>query len=190
MTIPELNKIYTFADYLTWPDDERWEILDGTPCMMTAPAWQHQAISSSLTAQFYNYLSGRNSCRVFASSFDLRLPVVEKEKDEDITNVFQPDIILICDPSKLIGYCGVPSLVIEISSPSTGKIDKLVKFNIYEKAGVPEYWIVEPDAKIISVFQLVNGNYGRPMVYSEEDSISIDMFPDLVIDLGRVFEGI
>jgi Uma2 family endonuclease len=192
MPIPKSNKKYTFANYLTWPENERWEIIDGIPCMMTAPSWQHQDISRELLIQFGNHLTGK-SCRVYGAPFDLRLSVSGEEKDEDSTNVFQPDITIICDITKLkgSGYFGTPSLVIEISSPSTGKIDKILKFNAYEKAGVLEYWIVEPVDKTVAVFTLQEDeHYGRPNVYSEDDSITVSIFPELVIELKKVFEGI
>jgi len=159
--------------------------------MQSAPTWQHQALSAALLAQFYNYLAGK-SCQVFASPFDLRLPE-GNEKDEETTFVVQPDIIVICDKKGLqgTGYYGTPTLVIEISSPSTTRNDKIWKFNKYEKAGVEEYWIVETDAKFVSVFTLQpNCRYGRPEFYTETDKIVVSVFPDLVVDLNPVFEGI
>lgn len=191
MPIPHSDKKYTYADYLTWPEDERWEILDGVPYMQSAPTWQHQSVSRELMLQFGEYLR-KKPCQVFAAPFDLRLPESE-EKDEDITNVIQPDIVVICDNEGLkgTGYCGTPTLLIEITSPSTSKMERLYKFNKYEKAGVKEYWIVEPEGKIVSVFILQdNGRYGRPDVYSEEDEIKISVFPDLTVDLKPVFENI
>lgn len=191
MPIPESNKKYTYANYLTWPEDERWEIIDGVPYMQSAPSWQHQSISRELMLQFGGYLRNKG-CQVFAAPFDLRLPETD-ENDEDVTNVIQPDIVVICDTSRLkgTGYNGTPSLLIEISSPSTSKMDRLYKFNKYEKAGVAEYWIVEPEGKIISVFMLQNNKrYGRPEVYSEENQIKVSVFPELIIDLKPVFENI
>lgn len=191
MPIPHSDKKYTYADYLTWPEDERWEILDGVPYMQSAPTWQHQSVSRELMLQFGEYLR-KKPCQVFAAPFDLRLPESE-EKDEDITNVIQPDIVVICDNEGLkgTGYCGTPTLLIEITSPSTSKMDRLYKFNKYEKAGVKEYWIVEPEVKIVSVFVLQdNSRYGRPDVYSEENEIKVSVFPDLAIDLKPVFENI
>jgi len=113
-----------------------------------------------------------------------------EEKDEDVANVYQPDLLVICDKSKLkgTGYYGVPSMVIEILSPSTVRHDRLLKFNIYEKFGVKEYWIVEPDAKLVSVFVLQDNNrYGRIELYTETDNVTVSIFPDLVIDLSKVF---
>ncbi len=185
------NKKYTYADYLTWPENERWEIIDGVPYVKAAPTWQHQALSAALLSQFYNFLSGK-SCQVFAAPFDLRLPE-GSEKDEDTIFVVQPDIVVVCDKSGLkgTGYYGTPTLVIEISSPSTTKNDKIWKFNKYEKAGVKEYWIVEPEGKIISVFTLQENNrYGRPESYTETDKVKVTVFPELIIDLSPVFASI
>lgn len=191
MPVPESNKKYAYADYLTWPDNERWEIIDGVPYMQAAPIWQHQAVSMALSSQFYNYLLGK-SCQVFAAPFDLRLSKLDI-KDEDTTNVYQPDLTIICDKEKLskTGFCGVPEMVVEILSPTTAKSDRLLKFNTYEKFGVKEYWIVEPDTKLVSVFILQdNGRYGRIEVYTEDDKVKVSIFPDLFIDLKLVFGGI
>lgn len=188
--MPQLKaeKQCTYADYLKFPNDERWEIIDGIPFMQSAPTWQHQSISRELMLQFGGYL--RNSqCQVFAAPFDLRLPKVD-EKDEDVTNVYQPDLLVICDKSRLkgTGYYGIPSLVIEILSPSTVRTDRLLKFNLYEKVGVKEYWIVEPDSKLVSVFVLQDNNrYGRTELYTETDHVAVSIFPDLIIDLSKVF---
>ena len=191
MPLPQGNKKNTYLDYLSWPANERWEIIDGVAYMQAAPTWQHQALSAAILSQFYNYLSGK-SCQVFASPFDLRLPDAN-EKDEETTFVVQPDIIVVCDKKGLkgTGYYGTPTLVIEISSPSTTRNDKIWKFNRYEKAGIKEYWIVEPDAKFVSVFTLQpNNRYGRPESYTEIDKIIVSVFPDFVVDLAPVFEGI
>jgi Uma2 family endonuclease len=191
MPLQQENKKYTFADYLTWPENERWEIFDGVPHMQSAPTWQHQAISRELLTQFNNYLKDK-PCQVFASPFDLRLPETN-EKDEETTFVVQPDIIVVCNKEGLkgTGYYGTPTLVIEISSPSTARSDKVWKFNKYEKAGVQEYWIVEPDGKFISVFALLpNNRYGRPESYTETDMIKVSVFPDFTVDLKPIFETI
>ena len=190
MPLPEKNKKYTYADYLTWSEEERWEIINGIPYLQAAPTWQYQAVLLELARQFANYLQDK-SCRVFTAPFDLRIPEAN-EKDEETTNVVQPDIIIICDKSglKKTGYYGVPELIIEVVSPSTGQKDKIEKFNLYEKAGVKEYWIVEPDEKVVMVFTLEEGRYGRPQMYSEEDKVKVSIFDDLVIDLKPVFERI
>ncbi|MHB8126089.1 MAG: Uma2 family endonuclease [Desulfitobacteriaceae bacterium] len=189
MPLPQEGKKYSYADYLTWPEGERWEIIDGVPYMQAAPTWQHQAISVELTSQFNACLKGKQ-CRVFAAPFDLCIPEYN-ESDEEISNIIsQPDIVVVCDESKLrkTGYFGVPTLIIEISSPSTARNDKLIKFNKFEKAGVKEYWIVEPENKLVSVFILQENNrYGRPEVYAEDDKIKVSILTELEIDLSTVF---
>ena len=128
MPLSKDNRKYTYGDYLKFPEDERWEIIDGIPYMQSAPTWQHQSISRELMLQFGEYL--RNShCQVFAAPFDLRLSEIEaKDDDEIVTNVYQPDLLVVCDQNRLkgTGYYGVPSLVIEILSPSTVRIDRLL----------------------------------------------------------------
>lgn len=101
MPIPHENKKYTYADYLTWPEEERWELCEGTPYLLSSPTWQHQAISLELTRQFANYLVGK-PCLIFNAPFDLRIPI-GNEKDEDTRNVFQPDLVVICNKEGLKG---------------------------------------------------------------------------------------
>ncbi len=189
MLLPkDQNEKYTYKDYLSWPDEERCELIDGVPYLLASPTWQHQVISRELLIQFGNYLQNK-PCQVFAAPFDLRLPDAE-EQDEDVTNVLQPDLLVVCEQSRLkgTGYYGTPTLIIEIVSPSSGKVDKLSKFNKYEKAGVREYWIIEPEEKIVSVFvRQDNKRYGRPEIYAEEDHIRVNVFPDLTIELKSVF---
>jgi len=190
MPLSKVDRKYTYADYLKFPDDERWEIIDGIPYMQSSPTWQHQGITRELLLQFGGYLSDKQ-CQVFTAPFDLRLPEIEEKDDEDgVTQVYQPDLLVVCDKSRLkgTGYYGVPSLVIEILSPSSVRNDRLLKFNIYEKVGVKEYWIVEPDTKLVNVFILQDNNrYGRTELYTELDNVTVSIFPDLVIDLSRIF---
>lgn len=187
MPLPKENKKYTYGDYLTWPEGERWEIINGIPYMQAAPTWQHQAILLELSRQFANFLQNKK-CMVFTSPFDLRLPEND-EQDEDAINVLQPDMVVVCDKSRLkkTGYFGVPELIIEVVSPASGRKDKIEKFNLYERTGVKEYWLVEPDEKVVMVFTLENGSYGRPKIYSENDSVKVSVFDDLIIDLKLVF---
>jgi len=179
---------YSYADYLTWDESERWEILDGIPYMHAAPSRIHQEILMELSKQFAVYLTDK-TCRVYPAPFCVRLDV-EKD-DNDIKNVVEPDITIVCDSSKLDerGCKGSPDMIIEILSPSTGKNDRFIKFNKYEKAGVKVYWIVEPDQRLVSIFTLQsNGKYGRPDMYTDEDKIKVSIFPDLEIDLKPAFD--
>ena len=191
MQIPNEKKIFSYADYLTWPENERCEIIDGIAYMQAAPSPLHQEISGALFAQFYNYLLGK-PCKVYHSPFCVRLTEGTEEINSDIRKVVEPDITIVCDKSKIDekGCNGTPDMIIEVTSPSSIKIDRVLKFNKYEKAGVREYWIVEPEGKLVSVFVLQdNMRYGRPEIYTEDDNIRVSIFPDLEIDLSIVFQS-
>ncbi|MFH0924885.1 MAG: Uma2 family endonuclease [bacterium] len=183
------EKKFTYNDYLTWPDEERWELIEGVAYDMSpAPSRQHQAILRELLLEFASFLRGKN-CRVYVAPFDVRLPE-RGEKDEDITNVVQPDLVVVCDRQKLDnrGCKGAPTIVIEIVSPYTVSKDIQKKFFLYERFGVKEYWIVHPIDKTVMVFKLEeNGEYGRPKMYTENDKVEVDILGALVIDLDIVF---
>ena len=192
MPSPQEEGKYSYADYLTWPEDERWEIINGIPYMQASPSPIHQEILVGLLAQFHHYLTGK-PCKVYPAPFCVRLITEGERENEEIKKVVEPDITIVCDKSKLdeTGYNGTPDLIIEIISPSSIKMDRLTKFNCYEQAGVSEYWIVEPGGKLVSVFTLQdNQRYGRPETYTEDDEIKVSIFPDLIVDLKPVFEGI
>ena len=180
---------YSYKDYLTWPENERWELIDGIAYNMTpAPSRWHQEISIALSNTFFNYLKNK-PCKVYVSPFDVRLPA-GNESDEEIETVVQPDILIVCDRSKLDskGCKGAPDLIIEIMSPSTAKKDLKEKFDLYEKAGVKEYWIVDPNNKTVMVFKLdENKKYRKFDVYANEDSITVGIFEGLIIDLKEIF---
>lgn len=191
MAIPERNEYvkYTYKDYMNWSEGERWEIIDGVPYSMSpAPSRKHQKISGELFASMHNYLRGK-SCEIYTAPFDVRLNI-NNEEDEEITNVVQPDISVICDSMKLDdkGCKGSPDLIIEIVSPSTLKRDLKEKFYLYERAGVREYWIVYPEEKTIVLYRLNESlKYGRPEIYSEEDKIKVGIFESLEINLNDIF---
>lgn len=183
--MPPINQEghYTYADYCTWSDDERWELIGGVPYAMSpAPATKHQLISGELHRQLANFLKGKPA-KVFAAPFDVRL----NSDDKDDT-VVQPDLVVVCDSSKLDekGYRGVPDLVIEILSPSTLNHDRVVKLEIYERTGVREYWIVDPDSQSVEVYLLRNGCYDKA-VYSKMDIVPVDTLGGLGIDMQDVF---
>ncbi|HSO73083.1 MAG TPA: Uma2 family endonuclease [Thermodesulfobacteriota bacterium] len=184
------NNSYTYKDYLEWPEEERWEMIEGVAYHMTpSPSRSHQKISAALVNAIYPYLKGKN-CEVYYAPFDVRLPEGDEENNK-IKTVVQPDIVVICDPSKLDekGCKGSPDLIMEILSPSTASIDYISKLNLYEKNQVSEYWIIHPMDKIVMVYRLLeNGNYGRAEVYSEKDRVKVGIFDDFVIDLKEIFK--
>jgi len=190
MTFPQEEGKYTYADYLTFPEGERWEIMEGIAYMQAAPSPIHQEVLGGLYSQIYQYLLDK-PCKVYPAPFCVKLISGNEKKNEDIKMIVEPDISIVCDPSKIDqrGCNGAPDWVVEIVSPSSARIDKFIKFNQYEKAGVKEYWIVEPDIKLVSVFILQeNGRYGRPEIFTEEDRIKISIFADLEINLRLIFD--
>lgn len=184
------NRKFNYQDYLNWPDDERWELIDGTPyAMAPAPSRKHQEAAVELLRQFSNYLLDK-SCKVYGAPFDVRLSEQET-RDEDVETVIQPDILVVCDESKLDdrGCRGAPDLIIEIVSPSSASLDYIKKLELYERYKVKEYWIVQPVDKIVMVYKIdPSGKYGRPEIYSQEDKIKVGIFDNLTIDLGMVFK--
>ena len=181
--VPAYDKRYTYADYLTWDDDERWELIDGVPYLMSAPTWQHQAIGGNLFKQLANFLTGKQ-CKVFYAPFDVRLNF------ETFDNtVVQPDLLIIFDRNMLekTGCKGAPEMVVEILSPSTSRYDKNLKFHTYLKHGVIEYWILDPETKTLAVHILNNNNYIiHP--YTDEDKVPVHVLDGCEINLAEVFE--
>jgi Uma2 family endonuclease len=185
---------YTYADYLSWPEDERWEIIDGDAYnMCPAPSRIHQALSGVIFYLFYNYLKGKN-CKIYHAPFDVRLSKKKTpQSEEDFDSVVQPDLTLVCDKSKLDerGCKGAPDLVIEILSPFTAPKDFITKTDLYERNAIKEYWVVHPVDKLLTVYLLgKDGKYGKPKIYSSEDIVKVKIFSDLKIKLKKVFDQI
>ncbi len=180
---------FTYADLLTWPENERWELIDGSTYNLTpAPSRRHQEILGILAAIFVFHLEGK-SCRAYSAPFDVRLPK-SSEDEMSATTVVQPDLTIVCDKKKLDerGCLGSPTMVVEILSPATAKKDMREKFHCYEHAGVPEYWIISPTEKTLMVFTLdAHGHYGAPTVYGGAEQAPVGILPGLMIDLARVF---
>jgi Uma2 family endonuclease len=194
MTYPikKEDRRYNYGDYLTWPNEERWELIDGVAYNMSpAPSRIHQGISVEVLRQIANYLIDKD-CKVYDAPFDVRLPKGNEKKDEEIDTVVQPDILVVCDKSKLDdkGCKGAPDLIIEIASPLTASMDYIKKLGLYERNQVREYWIIQPVDKIVMIYKSMdNGRYGKPDIYSEEDEVKVGIFGgDLVIDMKIVFK--
>lgn len=178
---------YTYADLLAWNDNTRYELYDGQPVALASPSDVHQSISMALSVQLGSYLMGKK-CNVYAAPFDVRLFEEEGESPENVDTVLQPDLMVVCDQNKIDrhGVHGVPDLVIEILSPGTAQYDRLVKFNLYQRAGVREYWIVDPAARVVSVYTLKDGYY-RAAAYGADSSVRVGVLDDCTIDLSTVF---
>ena len=187
----DLNKRYTYADYLTWMDEVRRELFEGFVKLLPAPRPAHAEISYNITGNLWSLLKKhKGKCKVFYAPFDVRLPKNGETANEKIYTVVQPDICVICDLSKIDkrGCCGAPDMIIEILSPSTGRRDLSDKFSLYQESGVKEYWIVYPDSQAITVFLLQDdGKYDAGSVYEFEGQVPVHIFDDSPIDLDDIF---
>lgn len=181
----DLNKTYTYADYLLWKFKERIELFRGRIFKMSpAPARIHQKILLNITRTFDQYFQ-KHSCELYFAPFDVRLP----NKNGEVLTVVQPDLCVICDLEKLDdkGCLGAPDLIVEILSPGNTKKEMDHKFTIYEEAGVLEYWLVHPADKNIQVFVLDNGIYVGLKPATEGEKITSRTFPELSFSTDEVF---
>ncbi|AEM74885.1 Uma2 family endonuclease [Caldicellulosiruptor acetigenus] len=184
------SAISTYSDVQKISENKIYSLIDGTLYLHAALSWQHQKVLKELMLFFGNYLKDKD-CEIFSAPFDVFLEAKDELEVDSATTVVQPDLTIICDKSKLAktGYIGAPQMIIEITSPSTVRLDRVLKFNKYEAAGVKEYWIVEPENKIITCFVLEpDGRYGRPKMFSEGDTIKVATFPDLEINVDEIFK--
>ena len=189
MALPAEKERYTFADVLAWEENERAEIINGEAVMMAPPTTAHQLISGEIFRQLANYLEGKK-CRVIPAPFAVRLFEKDGDSPDDVDTMVEPDISVICDRGKLDGKgCkGAPDMVVEILSPSTRRHDRLVKLDLYQRAGVLEYWIVDPEYKSVQVFtQDGGGSLKLHEDYGREDVAKVNVLDGCFIELSKVF---
>jgi len=175
------EKQQTYEDIEKIDDGNRYELIDGVIYMMSPPTSSHQDISTDLSRQFSTFFRGK-PCKVYAAPFKVKL---------DEKNYYEPDLSVVCDKRKIVkdGCVGAPDLVVEILSPSTASHDKVKKFNTYLKAGVKEYWLVDPEDRTVLVNILANGEYVLK-TYGENEIIPVQTFEGLNINMQEVFEDI
>ena len=153
----DFDKVYSYADYLTWLFQDKLELFKGKISQMSpAPNRFHQSVSRELTGILWKSFKN-HSCNLYAAPFDVRL--LDKKKsteNKDIFTVVQPDLCVVCDENKLDdkGCIGAPELIIEILSPGNSKKEMKYKFDLYEEAGVLEYWIVNPENRTILIYKI------------------------------------
>ena len=186
------EEYYTYGDYRTWDDDLRWELIGGEAfCMSPGPGTAHQSILMKLGAKLGNYFEGKG-CQVFGAPFDVMLPNGD-EPENKIDTVVQPDIMILCDKSKLQhnGIKGAPDVIFEILSPSTARRDQDDKFKLYERAGVKEYVIADPHNRVMYAYRRdTEGLFSWKKIYGADDVLEFEMFPDLKIPLSSVWGDI
>ena len=183
------EKHYTYADYLQWPDEARYELIDGEAFLMSpAPLVEHQEVAGEVFRQLANQLDGQ-PCRPYIAPVDVRLPRTD-EADAAIDTVVQPDVLVVCDPGKVDrrGVRGAPDWLLEVLSPSTAAHDQIAKRRTYERAGVREYWLVHPGDRTLTVYVLETGQYGRPDIYELKDATPIGVLPGVSIAWDALVE--
>ena len=189
MALPAEKGRYTFADILEWDENERAEIINGEAVMMSPPPSRaHQEISGEIFRQLANYLEGKK-CRVYHAPFAVRLFEQDGDTPEDVDTMVEPDISIVCDQGKLDkhGCKGAPDMVVEILSPSTRRHDRLVKLGLYQRAGVLEYWIVDPENRSVQVLTLTDGLLLPHEDYGREDVAKVNVLDGCFIELSKVF---
>jgi len=169
---------YTYEDWLEMDNNERIEILDGTLYMKGEPSRRHQKISTNLIVELGTFLKGKK-CELYHDQFLVRL---------NKKTIVHPDISVICDENKFDdrGCVGAPDLIVEILSPSNAGNDIFKKYNQYLIAGVKEYWIVDPQKSVVTVYILQDGDY-EFTVYRKKDVIPVNVLPGCEIDLSVIF---
>ena len=176
------KKGFTYADYLTWPDDERWELIDGEAYNMTpAPTFKHQKIVGNFYFLIKDTLAGRHCTPGIAPT-----DVVLSEYD-----VVQPDVFVVCDEKKITeaNIQGAPDLIVEVLSPATALKDKREKKNLYEKYGVKEYIIVDPAAQYVERFLLEEGGfYVKSEIFGPNEVLPLVSLKGIEIPLWEIFE--
>ena len=191
MSTPALRdrEHHTYGEYLHWPDDVRYELIDGVAYLMApAPTLDHQEVAGEIFRQLANALQGK-PCRAFIAPVDVLFPK-SGEADEQVDTVLQPDVLVVCDPSKLDrrGVRGAPDLVVEVLSPGTSSHDHVRKRRVYERAGVAEYWLVHPIDRMVTVYRLVNGEYGKPDVFELSGETPVGVLPEVIIEWDALVE--
>ncbi len=196
--IRKSNHRYTYGEYCTWGEDERWELIDGVAWDMSpAPDRRHQGISAIIHTSFVVFLKGK-PCKSYAAPFDVVLPNSPDQPADEAATVVQPDVLVICDEAKLTeaGCTGAPDLIVEILSPSTTRKDMEIKRDLYEGHSVREYWIVDPGNRFILVYLLgEDGAYREePELYTvgvkpERPLLESAVLSGFTLDLRELFAG-
>jgi Uma2 family endonuclease len=186
---PDHSLNYTYADYYGWNFMERLELLRGKIFQLGAANTKHQRVGGKLYVEFYNFLKGK-TCQVFIAPYDVRLPIKNRKRDDQITTVVQPDVCIFCDPGAIDerGACGIPDLAVEILSPSNPKHDLLEKYDVYQEASVKEYWIIDPIKEMVMVSILQEqGKFTPTRVYTDNQVLEPRCVPGFSISTNQLF---
>jgi Uma2 family endonuclease len=158
----KLEDSFTYSQYKNWPEDQRWELIDGEAWAMAGASTRHQTLCLRLTLEIGAFLKGK-PCQLFSAPYDVLFPKND-EDDDEVPSVVQPDLVVFCDRAKIrdANARGAPDLLVEILSPSTSKKDLNEKFRLYERNDVREYWVVDPWARTLCIYRPVaKGRFDR-----------------------------
>jgi len=210
------ERAFTYADYKLWPDEERWELIDGAAYDMSpAPNRRHQGIVGTIFVELYQFLQDK-PCQAYIAPFDVRLAAQKDAADDEIVNVVQPDVSVFCSEEKLddAGAVAAPDIAVEVLSPYTSVKDQREKLALYERFRVKEYWIIDPANQTLSVYSQsggdasldtdplgtgtsggteteddskTTGSYSKPAVYGPEDTFSSSVVEGFQLKLAGVF---
>ncbi len=167
---------YTVADIEVLPEGERAELIDGEMFRMSSPTLTHQEMIVELSAQIYLYIKrNKGKCKIIPAPFAVYIK-------DDIHNYVEPDISVVCDREKLDekGCHGAPDWVVEIVSPSSKQMDYVRKLSLYEEAGVREYWIVDAEQRMVTVYDFVHKKKAEQHTFSEK--VKAGIYEDLFLD--------
>ncbi len=181
LTKKKQDRKYSYADYTTWPGEERWEIVAGEAWNMTpAPSTQHQRIVIKLSARLSAELAG-SPCEPFPAPTDVVL---------DDFNIVQPDLLVVCDKEKITpaNIQGAPNLIVEVISPATRIRDRREKKKLYERFGVKEYLIFLPEDEMVERFRLVAGRYEAADIFNWDETLTLYAFPEITLHLWPIFD--
>ncbi len=184
----------TYQEYMDLVDssDQRYELIDGEVYLMASPSFNHQLVVNEISWHFNNYFRERK-CSSLTAPLDVRLSGYAIKFEED-PNVVQPDLLVICDQDKVNEdnkYEGIPTLIVEVLSPSTKGKDMINKLNLYMKSGVLEYWIVDLEKKEITLYSFTEeSELDNVLSYKKGDIIESAYFQGLKISLDDIFDEI
>ncbi len=185
----DLSKQYSYREYLTWQFSDFVELIRGRIMKMSpAPLTKHQIITGRIYSDIERHLR-RKACQVFIAPFDVRLPKKSETADEQIFTVVQPDVCIVCDPTKIDrrGCIGVPDMIVEVLSPGNMTYDTQTKFKLYEEFGVKELWLVSAGDEAVIVHHLHEGRYMLFAEYSEPGDIPVAALPGFSLEWSEIF---
>lgn len=172
---------YTLEDYHNMPEDRRAELIDGVIYDMASPSPLHQMIAGMVYARILAFIEkNKGDCIPFIAPADVQL-------DCDDRTMVQPDVFILCKQDRLrrFGICGAPDFVLEIISGSTRKKDMTVKLTKYMEAGVKEYWVIDPEKRLLIVY--IGEEEGIPRLYPLQGDVGMNLYDgNLRIDLNEI----